>query len=99
MLGHYDFVVMKKTRWFTSRKLITAVGVAIASTALFRGKMSDSVWVYAMAVFIAGHHAGDLIKAWRGSGSDVVDNTVLPAPIDRDWKGDKDGRDSQPHTD
>lgn len=80
---------MKKTRWFTSRKVITAVGVAIASTALFRGKMSDSVWVYAMAVFIAGHHAADLIKAWRSSGGDVVNETALP--VDRDWKGDKDG--------
>jgi hypothetical protein len=25
------------------------------------------VWVYAMAVFIAGHHAADLIKAWKGN--------------------------------
>jgi hypothetical protein len=55
-----------KTRWFTSRKVITVVGVAIATTALFSGKMSDSVWVYAMAVFITGHHAADLIKAFKG---------------------------------
>ncbi len=56
-----------KTRWLTSRKVITAVGIAIASVALFRGKMGDSVWVYAMAVFIAGHHAADLIKAFKGA--------------------------------
>ena len=80
---------MKRTRWLTGRKVITVVGVAIASTALFRGKMSDSVWVYAMAVFIAGHHAADLIKAWRSSGGDVVDGT--PLPVDRDWKGDDHG--------
>jgi hypothetical protein len=55
------------TRWLTSRKVITTVGVAIATTALFKGKMSDGVWVYAMAVFIAGHHAADLIKAWKGN--------------------------------
>lgn len=55
-----------KTRWFTSRKVITAVGIAIATVALFKGKMSDGTWVYSMAVFIAGHHAQDLISAWRG---------------------------------
>ncbi len=81
---------MKKTRWLTSRKAITAIGVTIASAALFKGRMSDSVWVYAMAVFIAGHHAGDLIKAWRSSGGDVVDNTVVdsdPAASEgRDWR-------------
>lgn len=81
----------KKTRWFTSRKVFTLVGVAVASTALFKGKMSDSVWVYAMAVFLAGHHAIDIIKAWRGSGGDVVDGMQLPAPIDRDWKGGEHG--------
>jgi hypothetical protein len=55
------------TQWFTARKVLTAVGVAIATTALWKGKMGDGVWVYAMAVFIAGHHAADLIKAWRGA--------------------------------
>jgi hypothetical protein len=55
------------TRWFTSRKVITTVGISIATVALFKGRMSDGVWVYAMAVFIAGHHAADLIKAFRGN--------------------------------
>ena len=58
---------VKTTRWLTKRSVITAVGVAIASVALFKGKMSDGAWVYAMAVFIAGHHAVDLIKAWKGN--------------------------------
>lgn len=56
----------RKTRWFTGRKMLTVVGVTIATTALWRGKMSDVTWVYAMAVFIAGHHAADLIRAWKG---------------------------------
>lgn len=56
----------KRTRWFTGRKILTAVGVVIATTFVCTGKMSDAVWVYAMAVFIAGHHAADLIKAWKG---------------------------------
>ena len=55
------------TKWFTARKALTVVGITIATTALWKGKMSDAAWVYAMAVFIAGHHAADLIKAWRGT--------------------------------
>ena len=54
------------SRWFTTRKVLTYVGITIATTALWKGKLSDSAWVYAMAVFIAGHHAADLIKAWKG---------------------------------
>lgn len=57
---------MKTTRWFTSRKVITAVGIALATVMVFKGKMSDTTWVYAMAVFIAGHHAQDLIRTWKG---------------------------------
>lgn len=53
--------------WFTTRKILTAVGITIATVALFEGKMSDGVWVYSMAVFIAGHHAADLVKAWKGN--------------------------------
>ena len=56
-----------KPRWFTTRKVLTATGITIATVALWSGKMSDAVWVYAMAVFIAGHHAADLIKAWKGT--------------------------------
>ena len=55
---------MKK--WFTTRKVLTYVCIAIATTMVYSGKMSDGVWVYAMAVFIAGHHAADLIKAFKG---------------------------------
>jgi hypothetical protein len=55
------------TKWFTARKALTVVGITIATTALWKGKMDGAVWVYAMAVFIAGHHAADLIKAWRGT--------------------------------
>ncbi len=60
-------VPVKKTRWFTGRKVITTVGYATATYALFTGKMSDVVWVYAMAVFIAGHQSADLLKAWKGN--------------------------------
>lgn len=61
-----DAGAQRRTRWFTKRSVVTLVAVTVASVALFKGKMGDSVWVYAMAVFIAGHHAEDLIKAWKG---------------------------------
>jgi hypothetical protein len=56
----------KKTRWFTGRKVITAVGFVTATVMVYGGHMTDQCWVFAMAVFIAGHHAADLIKAWKG---------------------------------
>lgn len=55
------------TRWITGRKAITAAGFATATALVCFGKMSDQCWVFAMAVFIAGHHAEDLIKAWKGN--------------------------------
>ena len=58
----------KKTRWFTGRKVITTAGFVTATAMLWTGKMSDQVWVYAMAVFIAGHHAADIVTAFRSRG-------------------------------
>ena len=54
------------TRWLTKRSVITAVGFITATAMVYSGKMSDQVWVYAVAVFIAGHHAADIVKAFRG---------------------------------
>lgn len=36
-----------------------------ATVALFTGKMPADVWVYAVAVVIAGHNAQDIVKTWR----------------------------------
>ena len=57
---------VKKKGWFTTRKVLTYTCIAVATTMVYTNKMSDGVWVYAMAVFIAGHHAADLIRAWKG---------------------------------
>jgi hypothetical protein len=57
--------VSDKKGWFTTRKVLTYVSIVIATTMVYTSKMEASVWVYAMAVFIAGHHAADLINAWR----------------------------------
>lgn len=53
--------------WFTTRKTLTYVSVATATVMVYTGKMDAQVWVYAMAVFIAGHHAADIVKAFRGN--------------------------------
>lgn len=37
----------------------------IASAALWNGKLDGENWVFALAVIIAGHHAEDIVKAWR----------------------------------
>ena len=77
-------------RWLTKRFVITSVATLIASVAMFKGKMTDSVWVYAMAVFIAGHHAEDLIKAWKGTPDAAVETTTVEPDGEvakRDWVG------------
>lgn len=58
--------VKSKTRWFTGRKVITAAGFVAATAMVYSGRMTDQCWVFAMAVFIAGHHAEGLIGAWKG---------------------------------
>jgi hypothetical protein len=55
-----------KKGWFTTRKVLTYVCITIATVLVEQGKMEASVWVYAMAVFLAGHHASDVIKAFKG---------------------------------
>lgn len=54
--------------WWTTRKILTTAGVVLATIMVYTGKMTAEIWVYAMAVFIAGHHAADMIKAMKGEG-------------------------------
>jgi hypothetical protein len=56
----------KRKSWFTTRKVLTYVCIILATVSLWGGKLTGETWVLAMAVFIAGHHAADLIQAWRG---------------------------------
>ena len=37
----------------------------VSSVALFSGKMPPEVWVYSLAVILAGHNAEDIVKAFR----------------------------------
>jgi hypothetical protein len=55
-----------KKGWFTTRKILTVVGFITATGLVCLGKISDTCWVYALAVLLAGHHAADIVKASRG---------------------------------
>lgn len=55
-----------KTRGIFSRRFVLAVtGLAIASVAMWFGKLDGTNWVYALAVVLAGHNAEDIVKAVR----------------------------------
>jgi hypothetical protein len=58
-------VTPKKKRIFTTRKVFSLVGFVIATIELNNGRISGEQWVYVLIIVIAGHHAEDLIKAWR----------------------------------
>jgi hypothetical protein len=55
----------KKRRVFTTRKVFSLVGFLAATIMLWYGKINGEEWVYVLVIVIAGHHAEDLIKAWR----------------------------------
>lgn len=54
-------------RFTTKRFIFSAVGFTTATALLCQGKMDCGCWVYALAIVIAGHHAEDIVRAWRGN--------------------------------
>lgn len=55
----------RRTRWLTKRMFFSVLGIIIATTMVYTGKMDAHTWVESLLVIIAGHHAEDLIAAWR----------------------------------
>lgn len=55
-----------KKPFFSKRVLLSIAGLAISTGMVFAGKMTDSAWVFSLAVILAGHHASDIVKAWKG---------------------------------
>ena len=52
--------------WLLKQRFLwSAAGLGLATTALWHGKMDGENWCFALAIILAGHHAEDLIKAWR----------------------------------
>lgn len=61
---------MKHSRWITKRMFWSAVVLTSGTAALWGGKLDGSNYVLLCLGVIAGHHAEDLIKAWRNRGED-----------------------------
>lgn len=47
----------------------SVLGLGLATGLVYTGKLGGEQWVYALAIVIAGHHAEDIIKAWKGGGT------------------------------
>ena len=54
------------TGFITKRFVLSLIGLGLSSLLCYQGKLPGDAWVYALAVILAGHHAVDLVKAWRG---------------------------------
>lgn len=55
-----------KKLWLTTRKMLTAIIIVIATTMVYTGKMDAGTWVEAISVALVGHHASDVVKAVKG---------------------------------
>ena len=60
---------MKK--FLTKRFLFSAAGLGLATFLTLHGTLSGMEWVYALFGVIAGHHAEDIIRAWKGGDKNV----------------------------
>lgn len=56
----------KHSRWITKRMFFSVTGIITGTCMLCIGKLDGSNWVLLVLGCIAGHHAEDMIKAWRG---------------------------------
>lgn len=55
---------------FATKRFFLTVGSMIAFTTLiYQGRLHDEWYVIGMLGAIAGNHAEDLLKAWKGSGN------------------------------
>ena len=54
------------TRWTTKRMFFSVLGIGTGTVMLYLGKLDGANWVFLALGCIAGHHAEDLIKAWKG---------------------------------
>jgi hypothetical protein len=64
-LSQPDAPAPKKKRLLTTRKVFSFIGFVVATIELNCGHISGEEWVYVLIIVIAGHHAEDLVKAWR----------------------------------
>jgi hypothetical protein len=55
----------KARKLLTKRIILTLLGMALGTAALWGGKLDGGSYVYLVLGCIAGHHAEDIVKAWR----------------------------------
>lgn len=56
-------------RFTTKRFLFSLIGLALSTGLCYYGKLGGEQWVYALAIVLAGHHAEDLVRAYRGNAN------------------------------
>lgn len=59
----------EKKPFFTKRVLLSLLVLALGTSGLYAGKLAGGDYVLLCAIVIAGHHAVDLVKAWKGRDS------------------------------
>lgn len=62
------------SRLVTKRFILSMLGLFLGSFLCYKQRLPGEAWVYALAVILAGHHAVDLIKAWRGTSDPKTGN-------------------------
>jgi len=53
-------------KYFTKRMLFSVAGLSAATWLCHGGHIDGSAWTYALGVSIFGHHAEDIVKAYKG---------------------------------
>lgn len=53
-------------RFTTKRFFISMIGLGLGTWLCWETKISGEAWVYTLGICIAGHHAEDILKAWKG---------------------------------
>jgi len=55
-----------KKPFFTKRFIFSLIVLINGTALVYFGKLGGEQFVYLCALVVAGHHAADLITAWRG---------------------------------
>lgn len=58
---------MSGAKFWSKRMVLSLLGMGLMTALCYLGKVGGEQFIYGLAVILAGHHAADLIKAWRGT--------------------------------
>jgi hypothetical protein len=57
------------TRWITSRKVASLLVLGSSTFLQFSGKLGADAYALTCIAVIAGHHAPEILRAWKGGPS------------------------------